>query len=74
MLKQDTPENTKSVHIIYLGLIRSICVGIAICQSIPVIARGLLHIGHPVQQFANFITVLSLLLVNRPLQLKHMLF
>lgn len=43
---QKTPQ---TIHIIYLGLIRSVCVGIAIFQSIPIIVWGLFHIGHPVQ-------------------------
>lgn len=70
--KQDILRTPQTIHIIYLGLIRSVCVGIAIFQSIPTIVRGLFHIGHPVQQFANFITMFSLLLINRSLEFKQM--
>lgn len=38
------------------------------------IVWSLLHIGHPVQKFADFIAVLSLLLVYRSLKLETVAF
>lgn len=57
-------------HKSYLWLLGSLCVGVAIFHFVPMIVWSFLHIGHPVQKFADFITVLSLLLINTSLGLK----
>lgn len=59
-------------HKPYLGLFRRLSVGVTVCHCVPMTVGGLLHIGHPLQKFGDFITMLSLLLIYRSLKLKQM--
>jgi len=70
-VKLDETKQRPKPNSVYLRPIRSFCVGVTIFESFAIIVLILFHIGHPMQQLANFITVFFLLLINRSLEFEQ---
>jgi len=71
MVKQHETNKRPQPHSVYLRLIRSFCVGVTIFETFAITVLILFHIGHPMQQLANFITMFFLLLINRSLEFEQ---